>query len=40
MFQFEGVDYTVSGTTVTFTIPFGMGGGETGAEDVAALYWY
>jgi len=40
MFQFEGVDYTISGTSVTFTIPFGMGGGETGAEDVAALYWH
>ncbi len=34
LIQIEGVDYTVAGTAVTFTVPFGNSGGGAGLETV------
>jgi len=39
-FQVEGTDYTRSGVTISFTIPFGISGGAVGPEEVAVHYKY
>lgn len=33
-------DYTISGTTVTFNVAFGISGGAQGAEQVRVFYTY
>jgi hypothetical protein len=38
--QIEGVDYTRSGTTFTFTTTFGTLSGGVGAEEVYIIYFY
>jgi hypothetical protein len=42
MKQVEGAteDFTVSGTTITFTTAFGVSGGAAGTEVVEVIYFY